>query len=146
MGGWRTRKPGPEVRPGPGRLRAGRRGKEAATTKPRRREPGVKDKTQKRLSSLLVLATFVGLQVPLKKRFVAEQIPGNRGGKEDAAEALVQGAARMAAVILASTAVRVLSGGGLMGNRRGSGDDGAAGKGGEEQAETRLKVILEPAD
>ncbi len=106
----------------------------------------MKDKAQKRLSSLLVLATFVGLQVPLKKRFVAEQIPGNRGGKEDAAEALMQGAARMAAVILASTAVRVLSGGGLMGNRRGSGDNSAAGKDREEQAETWLKVILEPAD
>jgi hypothetical protein len=106
----------------------------------------VKDKAQKRLLSLLVLATFVGLQVPLKKRFVAEQIPGNRGGKEDAAEALMQGAARMAAVILAATAVRVLSGGGLMGNRQGSGDNSAAGKDPEEQAETWLKVILEPAD
>ncbi len=30
------------------------------------------DKAQKRLSSLLVVATFVALQVPLKKRFVAE--------------------------------------------------------------------------
>ncbi len=106
----------------------------------------MKDKAQKRLLSLLVLATFVGLQVPLKKRLVAEQIPGNRGGKEDAAEALMQGAARMAAVILASTAVRVLSGGGLMGNRRGSGDNSAAGKDREEQAETWLKVMLEPAD
>ena len=106
----------------------------------------MRDKAQKRLSSLLVLATFVGLQVPLKKRFVAEQIPGNRGGKEDAAEALMQGAARMAAVILASTVVRVLSGGGLMGKRRGSDDDGAAGKGQEERAKTWLKVIFEPAD
>ena len=106
----------------------------------------MKDKTQKRLSSLLVLATFVGLQVPLKKGFVAEQIPGKRGAKEDAAEALVQGAARMGAVVLASTAVRALSGGGLVGNRQGSGDDGGSGKGREGRAKTVLKVILEPAD
>ena len=87
----------------------------------------------------------MGLQIPLKKRFVAEQIPGNRGAKEDTAEALVQGAARMTAVVLVSTAVRVLAGGGLMGNRqRRSGDDGAAGKGREERAETVLRVILEP--
>lgn len=116
------------------------------TAKPRGRETGVKDKAQKRLSSLLVLATFVGLQIPLKKRFVAEQIPGNRGAKEDAAEALVQGAARMTAVVLASTAVRMLSGGGLTGNRQGSGDDGTAGKGREERAETVLKVLFEFAD
>ena len=104
------------------------------------------DKAQQRLLSLLVLATFALLRAPLKKRFVAEQIPGNRGGKEDAVEALMQGAARMTAVILASTAVRVLSGGGLMGNRQGSGEDGAAGKGREERAGTWLKVVLEPAD
>ena len=40
----------------------------------------------------------------------------------------------------------MLSGGGLMGNRRGSGDNSAAGKEREERAETWLKVILEPAD
>ena len=107
----------------------------------------MKDKTQKRLSSLLVLATFVGLQVPLKKRFVADQIPGNRGAKQDTAEALVQGAARMTAVVLASTVVRLLAGEGLMGKRRGSDDDGASGKGQEEErAKTWLKVILEPGD
>lgn len=33
-----------------------------------------------------------------------------------------------------------------MGNRRGSGDNSAAGKEREERAETWLKVILEPAD
>ena len=104
------------------------------------------DEAQKRLSSLVVLATFVALQGPVKKRLVAEQIPGRRGPREDATEALMQGAARMTAVVLVSTAVRVLAGGGLSGKRRGSGDDGAAGKGREERAETVLKVLLEPGD
>jgi hypothetical protein len=36
------------------------------------------DKAQQRLSSLLVLAMFVALQIPLKKR-VAELIPERRG-------------------------------------------------------------------
>ena len=103
------------------------------------------DKAQKRLSSLLVVATFVALQVPLKKRYVAEHIPGRRGPREDVAEALMQGAARAAAVVLVSTAVRAWAGGGLTG-RQGSGDDGAAGRGREEPAKTWLKVILEPGD
>ena len=107
----------------------------------------MEDKAQKRLASLLVLATFVGLQIPLKKRFVAEQMPGKRGPREDATEALMQGAARMTAVVLVSTVVRALAGGGLTGNRRRSDDDGAAaGKGREERAKTVLKVLLEPAD
>ncbi len=63
------------------------------------------DGAQKRLLSLLVLATFVALQIPLKK-LVAELIPGKRDPKEDVAEALVQGAARMVAVIFASAFVR----------------------------------------
>ena len=104
------------------------------------------EKAQKRLSSLLVLATFVALQIPLKKRFVAQQIPGRRGPREDVAEALMQGAARMTAVVLVSTAVRVLAGGGVTGNRRGSGDDGGAGKGREERAKTVLRGLLEAAD
>ena len=104
------------------------------------------DKAQKRLSSLLVVAAFVALQAPLKKRLVAEQIPGRRGPREDVAEALMQGAARMAAVVLVSTAVRALAGGGVAGQRRGSGDAVAAGKGREERARTWLKVTLEPGD
>ena len=104
------------------------------------------DKAQKRLASLLVLAMFVGLQIPLKKRFVAEQIPAKRGPVEDVTEALVQGAARTTAVVLVSFAVRALAGGGVSGNRRGSGDDGGVGKGREVQAKTWLKVILEPGD
>ena len=110
-------------------------------------ESNMGDKAQKRLSSLLVLAAFVGLQIPLKKRLVREQIPGRRGPREDVAEALVQGAARMTAVVLVSMGVRALAGGGMSGNRRGSGDGAAAaGKGREERAETWLKVTLEPGD
>ena len=66
------------------------------------------DNMQKRLLSLLVVATFVALQVPLKK-LVKELIPGKRGPGEDVAEALVQGAARTTAVILASALVRALA-------------------------------------
>ena len=65
---------------------------------------------QRRVLSLLVVATFVALQVPLKK-LVRELIPGKRGPGEDVAEALVQGAARATAVILASTLVRGLADG-----------------------------------
>ena len=96
------------------------------------------DKAQQRLSSLLVLVTFVALQIPLKKR-VAELIPGRRGPREDVAEALVQGAARMSAVVIASTLVRGLA------NRRESGSDRAAGEG-QEHAATVLKVSLEPGN
>ncbi len=63
------------------------------------------DKAQRRLSSLLVVATFVALQIPLK-RLLTEQVPGKRGPREDVAEAVLQGAARTVAVILASTFVR----------------------------------------
>ena len=68
------------------------------------------DKMQRRVLSLLVVATFVALQVPLKK-LVRELIPGKRGPGEDVVEALVQGAARATAVILASTLVRGLADG-----------------------------------
>ena len=67
------------------------------------------DGLQKRLLSVLVLATFVVLQVPLK-RLVLERIPGRRGPGEDVVEAVVQGAARMTAVILASAFVRCMAG------------------------------------
>lgn len=63
---------------------------------------------QKRLLSLLVVTTFVALQIPLKK-LVKELVPGKRGPSEDIAEALVQGAARATAVILASALVRGLA-------------------------------------
>ena len=66
------------------------------------------EKMQRRLLSLTVVATFVALQIPLK-RLVREMVPGKRGASEDVAEALVQGAARTAAVIIASTVVRGLA-------------------------------------
>ena len=80
------------------------------------------DKAQKRLLTLLVLGTFVALQIPLK-RLVRELVPGNRGPREDVAEAVLQGAARMTAVILASAFVRGLA------DQRESGPDGAGRKG-----------------
>lgn len=70
---------------------------------------GVGDKAQQRLLSLAVVAMFMALKFPLKK-LVAEVVPGKRGPREDVAEALIQGAARTAAVIIASTLVRGLVG------------------------------------
>ncbi len=66
------------------------------------------DKAQSRLLSLLVVATFIALEIPLKK-LVAEQVPGKRGPREDVAEAMLQGAARIVAVIVASAFVRGLA-------------------------------------
>lgn len=66
------------------------------------------DKAQSRLLSLLVVAAFVALQNPLKK-LVAERVPGKRGPREDVVEAVVQAAARAAAVIFASAFVRGLT-------------------------------------
>ena len=66
------------------------------------------DKAQKRLLSLLVLGTFVALQIPLK-RLVGELVPERRGPRDDVAEAVLQGAARLVAVILASAFVRGLA-------------------------------------
>lgn len=67
------------------------------------------DNAQKRLLSLAVVLTFVVLKIPLKK-LIAELVPGKRGPREDVADALMQGAARTAAVIIASTLVRGLAG------------------------------------
>ncbi len=67
------------------------------------------DNAQKRLLSLAVVVTFIVLKIPLKK-LVAELVPGKRGPREDVADALMQGAARTAAVIIASTLVRGLAG------------------------------------
>ena len=83
------------------------------------------DKAQRRLLSLTVVATFIALQVPLK-RLVNELIPGKRGPGEDVAEALVQGAARTAAVILASTIVRGLADRGGSDTRSGTRQDSGA--------------------
>ena len=48
------------------------------------------DKAQRRLLSLLVVATFMALEIPLKK-LVAEQVPAKRGPREDVVEAVLQG-------------------------------------------------------
>jgi hypothetical protein len=66
------------------------------------------DKAQRRLLSLLVIAIFLALDAPLKK-LVAEQVPERRGPKDDVTEAVLQGMARMVAVILASALVRQLA-------------------------------------
>ncbi len=66
------------------------------------------DKAQRRLLSLLVVAIFLVLNRPLKK-LVAEQVPEKRGPRDDVAEAVLQGATRMVAVIFASAFVRGLA-------------------------------------
>lgn len=66
------------------------------------------DKAQRRLLSALVIAIFLALEGPLKK-LVAEQVPERRGPKDDVMEAVLQGLARMVAVIAASALVRQLA-------------------------------------
>ncbi len=66
------------------------------------------DKAQRRLLSLLVIAIFLTLDSPLKK-LVAEQVPERRGPRDDVMEAVLQGMARMVAVIVASALVRQLA-------------------------------------
>ena len=93
------------------------------------------DKMQRRLLSLLVVTTFIGLQIPLKK-LVRELVPGKRGPGEDVAEALVQGAARTVAVIVASTLVRGLADG------RGSSAGGSVQKDGSAK-EGAVEVTID---
>ncbi len=57
---------------------------------------------------MLVIAIFLALDSPLKK-LVAEQVPERRGPRDDVTEAVVQGLARMVAVIVASALVRQLA-------------------------------------
>ncbi len=66
------------------------------------------DKAQRRLLSLLVIAIFLALDTPLKK-LVGEQVPERRGPRDDVTEAVLQGLARMVAVIAASAFVRQLA-------------------------------------
>lgn len=66
------------------------------------------DKTQTRLMSVIVIVLFLVMDKPLK-RFVAEAVPERRGAKDDVIEAVLQGMARTAAVILASAFVRQLA-------------------------------------
>ena len=66
------------------------------------------DKEQRRLLSLLVIAIFLALDSPLKN-LLAERVPERRGPRDDMTEAVLQGLARMAAVIVASAFVRQLA-------------------------------------
>lgn len=66
------------------------------------------DKAQRRLLSVLVIVVFLALDRPLK-RFITEQVPERRGARDDVTEAVLQGLARTAAVILASALVRQLA-------------------------------------
>ena len=63
---------------------------------------------QRRLLSLLILAISQVLNRPLRK-LVADLVPERRGPADDATEAVLQGMARMVAVIVASVVVRGLS-------------------------------------
>ena len=65
-------------------------------------------KMQRRLLSLLVLVISQVLNRPLRN-LVADQVPGRRGPADDATEALVQGMARMVAVLVGSAVVRGLA-------------------------------------
>ncbi len=67
---------------------------------------------QRRLLSLLVLTISQVLKRPLRN-FVADLVPERRGPADDVTEAILQGMARMVAVIFASAVVR-----GLAGSRR----------------------------
>lgn len=63
------------------------------------------DKAQTRLLTVLTIVMFEVLDKPLKK-LVSERVPGKRGAREDAIEALLQAAARIIAVIVASGLIR----------------------------------------
>ncbi len=65
-------------------------------------------KMQRRLLSLLVLAISQVLNRPLRL-LIADLVPERRGPADDATEALVQGMARMVAVLVASAVVRGLA-------------------------------------
>ncbi len=78
----------------------------------RGRKFDVSHKMQRRLLSLLVLAITQVLNRPLRK-LVTDLVPERRGPVDDATEAMLQGMARVVAVIVASAVVR-----GLTGSRR----------------------------
>jgi hypothetical protein len=63
---------------------------------------------QRRLLSLLVLAISQVLNRPLRN-LVADLVPERRGPADDVTEAMLQGIARMVAVIFASAVVRGLA-------------------------------------
>lgn len=65
-------------------------------------------KIQRRLLSLLVLTISQILNRPLRN-LVADLVPERRGPAGDVTEAMLQGMARMVAVIFASAVVRALA-------------------------------------
>lgn len=69
---------------------------------------GMSDKTQRQLVTILGIVGSQILAQPLT-RFIGEQIPERRGIKDDLAEALVKGIARIAALTLASILVRQIA-------------------------------------
>jgi len=66
------------------------------------------EQTQRRLLTVLAIAIAMGLTRPLNN-FIEEQIPERRGIGDDAAEAILQGLARAAAIFLASVVVRQIA-------------------------------------
>ena len=66
------------------------------------------DQTQKMLLTGLTVLMSVALNRPLKN-MISEAVPERRGARDDVAEAVLQGIARMAAVVAASFLVRWLA-------------------------------------
>ncbi len=66
------------------------------------------DQTQKMLLTGLTVLVSVALSRPLKN-MISEAIPERRGVRDDVVEAVLQGVARMAAVVVASALVRWLA-------------------------------------
>ncbi|MDQ3589960.1 MAG: hypothetical protein M3392_06925 [Actinomycetota bacterium] len=66
------------------------------------------DQTQKMLLTGLTVLMSVALNRPLKN-MISEAVPERRGVRDDVTEAVLQGIARMAAVVAASLLVRWLA-------------------------------------
>jgi hypothetical protein len=66
------------------------------------------DQTQKMLLTGLTVLVSVALNRPLKN-MISEAVPERRGVRDDVTEAVLQGVARMAAVVAASVLVRWLA-------------------------------------
>ena len=69
---------------------------------------GMSDQTQKRLMTVLAIGISLALSQPLT-RFIGEQIPERRGIRDDVMEAVLKGAARTVALVVASILVRQLA-------------------------------------
>ncbi len=69
---------------------------------------GMSDQTQKRLMTVLAIGISLAVSQPLT-RFIGEQIPERRGIRDDVTEAVLKGAARTVALVVASVLVRQLA-------------------------------------